>query len=201
MSASLSLALPETVVVTGAASGLGHEFCRLLLDCGVRVIGVDLAQAQPDLAERDGYVHVAGDVAGAETWSKVGDAIDAGKAGSLGLVTSAAILDVGSVLEATPAIVDRAMKVNVLGTVLAFQAVLPRMIAPGRRRDRRRGERERHARRAAARYLQRVEVSGSATRSDGGHGSCPQWRAGECSEPRPDARGPLQASSRVRQRR
>ena len=50
MSASLSLSLPETVVVTGAASGLGHEFCRLLLDCGVRVIGVDLAQAQPDLA-------------------------------------------------------------------------------------------------------------------------------------------------------
>ena len=131
MSASLSFALPETVVVTGAASGLGHEFCRLLLDCGVRVIGVDLAQAQPDLAERQGYVHVAGDVAGAETWSMVGDAIDAGKAGSLGLVTSAAILDVGSVLEATPAIVDRAMKVNVLGTVLAFQSVLPRMIAHG----------------------------------------------------------------------
>ena len=51
--------------------------------------------------------------------------------GSLGLVTSAAILDVGSVLDATPAIVERAMKVNVLGTVLAFQAVLPRMIAAG----------------------------------------------------------------------
>lgn len=130
MSASLSLALPETVVVTGAASGLGHEFCRLLLDRGVRVIGVDLAQAQSDLAERDGYIHVAGDVSGAGTWSEVGASIDTA-AGSLGLVTSAAILDVGSVLEATPAIIDRAMKVNVLGTVLAFQTVLPRMIAQG----------------------------------------------------------------------
>ena len=131
MTASLALALPDIVVVTGAASGLGHDFCRLLLDCGVRVIGVDLSEAQPDLAEREGYVHVAGDVAGPETWSQVGAAIDAGPHGSLGLVTSAAILDVGSVLDATPAIVERAMKVNVLGTVLAFQAVLPRMIAQG----------------------------------------------------------------------
>jgi NAD(P)-dependent dehydrogenase (short-subunit alcohol dehydrogenase family) len=131
MTASLSFTLPKTVVVTGAASGLGHEFCRLLLDSGVRVIGVDLAAAQPDLGGWDDYAHIAGDVAGTETWSRVGDMLDATSSGPLGLVTSAAILDVGTVLEATPAIVERAMRVNVLGTILAFQAMLPRMIAQG----------------------------------------------------------------------
>ena len=49
-----------------------------------------------------------------------GRGIDAAPA-ALGLVTSAAILDVGSVPDATPAIIERAMAVNVLGTVLALR--------------------------------------------------------------------------------
>ena len=36
--------LPDTVVVTGTASGLGQEVARQLLDCKVNVIGVDLAE-------------------------------------------------------------------------------------------------------------------------------------------------------------
>jgi hypothetical protein len=43
--ASIAFSLPETVVVTGTASGLGREIAVLLLECGTQVIGVDLASS------------------------------------------------------------------------------------------------------------------------------------------------------------
>ncbi|TBC54728.1 SDR family oxidoreductase [Rhizobium leguminosarum] len=46
----------------------------------------------------------------------------------MGLVTSAAILDVGTILEATPAIMSRALNVNIVGTALAIKFLLPLMI-------------------------------------------------------------------------
>ncbi|WSG98157.1 hypothetical protein U8P76_29095 (plasmid) [Rhizobium johnstonii] len=60
----LTFELPDTVVVTGASSGLGHELCSLLVEAGVATVGVDLSAAQDDLAALAGYHHVAGDVAG-----------------------------------------------------------------------------------------------------------------------------------------
>jgi NAD(P)-dependent dehydrogenase (short-subunit alcohol dehydrogenase family) len=131
MSASVSFQLPETVIVSGASSGLGHELCALLIESGVKTIGVDLAEAQPNLARETLYRHVAGDVSAEATWTEVMAPLRAADARSLGLVTSAAVLDVGSVLDATPALVGRAFKVNVLGTTLAIKAVLPLMIAAG----------------------------------------------------------------------
>jgi NAD(P)-dependent dehydrogenase (short-subunit alcohol dehydrogenase family) len=131
MSASVSFQLPETVIVSGASSGLGHELCALLIEAGVNTIGVDLADAQSNLAEQALYRHVAGDVSAEATWAAVTAPLKAAGARSLGLVTSAAIVDVGSVLEATPALVERAFRVNVLGTTLAIKAVLPLMIEAG----------------------------------------------------------------------
>ncbi|WP_168325474.1 MULTISPECIES: SDR family NAD(P)-dependent oxidoreductase [Rhizobium] len=43
-------------------------------------------------------------------------------------MTSAAILDVGTILEATPAIMSRALNVNIVGTALAIKFLLPLMI-------------------------------------------------------------------------
>ncbi|TAU37995.1 SDR family NAD(P)-dependent oxidoreductase [Rhizobium leguminosarum] len=67
----LTFELPDTAVVTGASSGLGHELCSLLVEAGVATVGVDLAAAQDNLAALAGYHHVAGDVAGEATWEKV----------------------------------------------------------------------------------------------------------------------------------
>ncbi|MGO7591021.1 SDR family NAD(P)-dependent oxidoreductase [Rhizobium leguminosarum] len=67
----LTFELPDTVVVTGASSGLGHELCSLLVEAGVAAVGVDLAAARDNLAALAGYHHVAGDVAGEATWEKV----------------------------------------------------------------------------------------------------------------------------------
>jgi NAD(P)-dependent dehydrogenase (short-subunit alcohol dehydrogenase family) len=88
----LTFELPDTVVVTGASSGLGHELCSLLVEAGVATVGVDLAAAQDNLAALAGYRHVAGDVAGEATWEKVVARLRSSGAKRIGLVTSAAIL-------------------------------------------------------------------------------------------------------------
>ncbi len=129
MPAAVRYSLPHTVIVSGASSGLGHELCALLLEAGVATVGVDLAEAQPNLAAHAGYRHVAGDVADEATWGQATEPLPRDGSRSVGLVTSAAVLDVGSVLEMTPALMERAFRANVLGTALAFKAVLPLMLA------------------------------------------------------------------------
>jgi NAD(P)-dependent dehydrogenase (short-subunit alcohol dehydrogenase family) len=129
--ACLSFTLPAAVAVSGASSGLGHAVCGLLVASGVATIGVDRAPAPPDLAEQPGYRHVQGDVTRPETWEEVAQALSASNEGPFGLVTAAAILDIGTVIEASRDDMLRIFDVNVVGTALAFRAVLPLMIAKG----------------------------------------------------------------------
>lgn len=128
---TLALTLPQTVVVTGAASGLGYELCRLLLDAGVATIGVDRAAAVADLAGEADYTHVAGSVSDEETWRAVEAELEKSGTTSLGLVTAAAILDVGTIIETSKEMLVRTLDVNVVGTAMAIKALLPRMIDNG----------------------------------------------------------------------
>jgi len=119
--------LPATVVVTGTGGdGLGAVSARLLAAAGSRVVGVDLAPVQ----EYDNYTHVQGDVTAQETWDRVLAALDAaGDGGRLGLMTSAAYLEVGTVLDLDLDVWRKTYEINVIGTVLGMKALLPRMIA------------------------------------------------------------------------
>jgi NAD(P)-dependent dehydrogenase (short-subunit alcohol dehydrogenase family) len=130
-SISLSFALPTAVAVSGAASGLGHAVCALLVAAGVTTVGVDRAPALASLGSAAAYHHVQGDVTSVETWDAAAKALHASGDGPLGLVTAAAILDVGTVLGASRQDMLRTFDVNVIGTALAFKAVLPLMIAHG----------------------------------------------------------------------
>ncbi|AUW46811.1 hypothetical protein CUJ84_pRLN2000268 (plasmid) [Rhizobium leguminosarum] len=121
----LTFELPDTVVVTGASPGLGHELCSLLVEAGVATVGVDLAAAQDKPRRARGVPSRRGDVAGEATWEKVVARLRYSGAKRIGLVTSAAILDVGTILEATPAIMSRALNVNIVGTALAIKFLLP----------------------------------------------------------------------------
>jgi NAD(P)-dependent dehydrogenase (short-subunit alcohol dehydrogenase family) len=125
-----SNALPDLVVVSGTASGLGTNIARLLTESGVRTIGVDLASA-PDSLAGELYSHVRGDVTEEATWAGVADIITGENPGTLGLVTSAAMLNVGTILDFDKAAMEKTMSVNFIGTALAFRAMLPLMTARG----------------------------------------------------------------------
>lgn len=127
--ASIAFSLPDSVIVTGTASGLGQQVAVLLLECGAKVIGVDLASSA--LKGRDRFVQVVGSVSDQATWDQVTVLLDSSGPMSLGLATSAAILDTGTVPDASPEFIARTMSVNVTGTALAMATVIPRMAASG----------------------------------------------------------------------
>lgn len=92
---------------------------------------MDISPASVELSNRTGYIHVAGDVSEESTWKYVIGLFNEGPYGSYGLVTSAAVLPVGTLLETTKRDFERAFKINVTGTALAMKAMLPLLIETG----------------------------------------------------------------------
>jgi NAD(P)-dependent dehydrogenase (short-subunit alcohol dehydrogenase family) len=124
-----AMVLPEAVVVSGTGSGLGRLTAVALLEAGVRVVGVDV-RAATDLPVGD-YVHVEGDVTEDATWTAATARLMESAPTTLGLVTCAAVLHVGTLLELPIERWRQTLDVNVLGTVLAMRSVLPPMIERG----------------------------------------------------------------------
>jgi len=126
----------QTVVVTGAASGIGRAVASRVAREGGRVVAVDLAKEKLDelAASLPGaeVVAVAGDITSAESVEEIvraaGDRVDA-------LANVAGIMDdMGAVHELTDAMWERVMRVNVDGTMRLMRAVLPGMLDAGRGR-------------------------------------------------------------------
>jgi NAD(P)-dependent dehydrogenase (short-subunit alcohol dehydrogenase family) len=129
MMPQITAALPPLVVVSGTASGLGAHIARQLVGAGVVTIGVDIATAPHDM--NNFYVHVQGDVAEDRLWALVLAEIKKANPVNIGLVTSAAMLEVGTILEFNRQALERTMAVNFVGTALGIRAVVPEMIERG----------------------------------------------------------------------
>jgi NAD(P)-dependent dehydrogenase (short-subunit alcohol dehydrogenase family) len=125
------LHLPELVLVSGSASGLGAEICRLLVSGGVHTVGVDLGKATEDLGKSASYTHVQGDVSQEAVWSEAIVVAQNRRPRSLGLVTCAAVLEVSDVIGSSKEHWFKSFSINVYGTVLGIQAALPLMIELG----------------------------------------------------------------------
>lgn len=122
--ATISFPLPDTVVVSGAAAGFGAALSERLREAGTRVVGIDVS---PGAGPED----VVGDVSQPESWEMARDVACAASPSSLGLVTCAAILEVGT---ATTHSVDgwrKVIDVNLTGTMLGFRAMIPAMVELG----------------------------------------------------------------------
>lgn len=126
----------QTVVVTGAASGIGRAVASRVAREGGRVVAVDLSGAGLDdlvaslpAAE---VLAVAGDITSEDVVAEVvrvaGGAVDA-------LANVAGIMDDNAAVhEVTDAAWERVMRVNVEGTMRLTRAVVPGMLEAGRGR-------------------------------------------------------------------
>jgi len=121
----------QTVIVTGAASGIGRAVASRVAREGGRVVAVDLSKERLDevTASLPGtqVIAVAGDITDADSVAEIvraaGERVDA-------LANVAGIMDdMSAVHELTDAVWERVMRVNVDGTMRLMRAVVPGMLA------------------------------------------------------------------------
>jgi NAD(P)-dependent dehydrogenase (short-subunit alcohol dehydrogenase family) len=123
----------RTVIVTGAASGIGRATASRIVREGGRVIGVDitadrLKEAETDMGES--FVAVTADITSPEDVDRIvaaaGDRID-------GLANVAGVVDDFSPIhETSDAVWEKVFAVNVDGLFRLTRAVVPAMLAAGR---------------------------------------------------------------------
>ncbi|MBZ5734607.1 SDR family oxidoreductase [Nocardioides sp. TRM66260-LWL] len=115
--------MTRTVVITGAASGIGHATAAAFRDLGDAVFGLDVAPTVPD-----GVTYVECDVS-----SKA--AVDAALArcaetGRIDVLANVAgVVQFGHVADITEAEWDRVHAIDLKGPFLTIQAALPHLLA------------------------------------------------------------------------
>jgi NAD(P)-dependent dehydrogenase (short-subunit alcohol dehydrogenase family) len=122
-----------TVVVTGAAMGIGLAITEHLLADGVHVVGVDMnGPALAEVATKLGrsFVPVIGDVADPGTHTAAADAAEA--AGVLsGWVNNAGIDTLAYAHQATPEHIEDGLRVLLMGPMLGCSEAVRRMLRFG----------------------------------------------------------------------
>ena len=117
-----------TVVVTGAASGIGLATARRLLDDGAAVVGCDLAPVD-ELAGADGFTFVAADVTDEDAVARVFAAVPDRLAG---VVHSAGVPGGGPVHLLDAQEWARVININLTATFLVVKAAVTRMLGQQR---------------------------------------------------------------------
>jgi NAD(P)-dependent dehydrogenase (short-subunit alcohol dehydrogenase family) len=123
----------QTIIVTGASSGIGKEVARYFLEKGDNVVinsstPAKLEQAYQELGAGPNLAMFAGDVSDKRTGEKlVATAVE--KFGSADvLVNNAGIFETKPFLEVDEAYLDRFLNTNLKGTYFTTQAVIPQML-------------------------------------------------------------------------
>ena len=120
----------QSVVITGASTGIGWATAKVLLDKGFRVFGTVRKQSDADrLSVEFGsdFVPLLADVtneaAVQQAAAKVGEML--GRARLAGLVNNAGIVVGGTLLHLKPSEVRRQIEVNLIGPLMVTQAFAP----------------------------------------------------------------------------
>ncbi len=125
----------KSVMITGAARGIGRTFAEAYAREGatVAIADIDLARAEAAAREIGPSVHaVRLDVSDQASIDAAVAAVTARAGGLDILINNAALFDAAPVVEITRASYDKLFAVNVAGTLFTLQAAAKQMIAQGR---------------------------------------------------------------------
>lgn len=118
----------RTVIVTGAATGIGFGVASQCAAAGARVVLIDLDPRVEPAADSVGGVAVTGDVADE---SVVHEAVDRAGPTLRGVVNNAAVVFHVDTLDTTQEMWDRTQSVNLMAPWLFAKAAIPVMLAAG----------------------------------------------------------------------
>ncbi|HWV73940.1 MAG TPA: SDR family oxidoreductase [Pseudosphingobacterium sp.] len=123
----------QTIIVTGASSGIGKEIARHFLEKGDNVVinsftAKKLEEVYRELGASENLAMVAGNVSDKKTGKRlVATAVE--KFGSADvLVNNAGIFETKPFLQVDEAYLDRFLNTNLKGTYFTTQAVIPQML-------------------------------------------------------------------------
>lgn len=119
-----------TVLITGAARGIGRATAQLFADTGARVALADVDGTAAEAAAHEigsAATAYALDVRSRESWDKV--VADLGRVDVL--VNNAGIMPAASFLDESDDVIEATMDINVLGLAHGMRAVVPGMIDRG----------------------------------------------------------------------
>lgn len=120
----------RTVIVTGAARGMGEAIVRRLISESYHVVAVDRDNSVGELATVGATAHTA-DVTDADAAKQIiAEVLDSGSQ-LYGLVNVAGVHRIGTVLTATDEDWEAIMGVNFYGTLNWARAALPSMVSAG----------------------------------------------------------------------
>jgi len=123
----------QTIIVTGASSGIGKEVARYFLERGDNVVinsttADKLEAAFKELGGGSNLAMVAGNVSDKKTGEKlVATAVERFGSADV-LVNNAGIFETKPFLEVDEAYLDRFLNTNLKGTYFTTQAVIPQML-------------------------------------------------------------------------
>lgn len=123
----------QTIVVTGAASGIGKGIAKYFLDRGDNVVinsllPASLEETFKELSAGDNLAMVAGDVSDKQTGAQLLKAA-LEKFGSVDvLINNAGIFDSKPFLEVDEDYLDKFLRTNFKGTYFTTQAIIPQML-------------------------------------------------------------------------
>ncbi|MFK8033848.1 MAG: L-iditol 2-dehydrogenase [Hyphomicrobiales bacterium] len=125
----------KTVLITGAARGIGKTFAEAFVREGARVVVADIDFAGAEEAAKDigsfaSAVHM--DVSDQSSIEQAVSSAEKTVGGIDVLVNNAALFDLAPITEITRASYDRLFSINVAGTLFVMQAVANSMIARGK---------------------------------------------------------------------
>lgn len=127
----------KTVIVTGGASGIGAATARRLYDEGANVVIVDVQEAaalkvSEEIGAPERVMGLAADVTEMEAFTNVLESCRSRFGVPDGLVNSAGIRGVGSILDTSPELFKRNLAVNLEGSFYSSQAFAKLLVSEKR---------------------------------------------------------------------
>lgn len=125
----------KTVLITGAASGIGYELVLAFAREGCSVIATDIQETALEAVKNEAEslgvscLTYRLDVTDRDAWLALADRLAANGQTPDVLVNNAGIAYIAGLMETTPQMLDRTLDINVKGVIYGCQAFIPAMRA------------------------------------------------------------------------